>query len=81
MVYENTIVNIAKPEVPLLLPHANSCPDMLCLILSHTHFHVSLKHPAKVFQICKSKVIADILQIQIRKMQQCTGVENLSHFL
>ena len=41
----------------------------------------SFKYSVKIFDISKSEIITDVLDIQIRKMQKGTGIKYLSHFL
>ena len=51
------------------------------LIFSYAHFLIAFKYSVKILDVRKTKIIADILKIQIRKMQKCAGIIDLSHLL
>lgn len=81
MVFENAGKDILKSAVIPPGLHLCSTSDIFRLIFSHTDFPVSFKHSVKIFHIRKSQIITDILNVQLRKMQQSAGIQYLSHFL
>ena len=61
--------------------HLHTVSYILFLVFSDAHVHITFKYSVKIFDISKSEIITDVLDIQIRKMQKGTGIKYLSHFL